>query len=162
MRAISFTASTPQESQIKLQQASDLLKVRGTPQRPQPPRDIVVQSGPRGLFVTWKTQDKQFADIVGWRVYKDDETTLFHEIKDRGTRQIFIETTAGATPPSVNVFISAVNARGVESPKIQAQGAALAEAGAPAMPGPPPGYTAESSGGVPSSPVRSGGRYALE
>jgi hypothetical protein len=88
-----------------------------------------------------------FSDIVGWRVYKNDESTLYSDIRDRGTRQCMVETTAGSTPPTTNLFVSSVNAFGIESPKVQTQGKAAIEAGAPAMPGVPPGYNQGGAGG---------------
>src|SRR6266550_5606729 len=122
---------TTEQKQIARAQARDVTLTRGTAQKPQPPRDIIVQSGPRGLLVTWNLPAGLNSDIQRWRVYKDDENTLYAEINDRGTRQHFIESTSGATPPTINLFVSSVNALGIESPKVQVQGAATAEAGAP-------------------------------
>jgi hypothetical protein len=63
-------------------------------------------------------------------------------------RQYFVEMTSGATPPVTPVFISSVNALGIESQKVQINAKASTEAGAPTMPSAPPGYTSESSGGA--------------
>lgn len=136
-----------QERQNARAQAADVTRTRGTAQVPQPPRDIICQPGPRGMLVTWNLPAGFNNDIQRWRVYKDDENTLYADINDRGTRQCFVEATSGATPPTVNVFISSVNNLGVESAKVQAQGKASTEAGAPSMPSVPPGYTATISGG---------------
>lgn len=114
-------------------QAEDYLRLRGSKQIPDPPRSLFFQSGPRGFLVSWSLP-VVYSDIVGWRIYKDDEASLFTEIRDRGIRQKFIESTAGATPPQVNIFISSINALGVESAKVQGHGAATAEAAAPTMP----------------------------
>jgi hypothetical protein len=138
---------TMEQRQVARAQAADITRTRGTAQAPQPPREIIVQPGPRGIFLSWSLPSGFNADIQGWRIYKDDEATLYAEIKDRGTRQHFIETTAGTTPPVVNVFVSSLNQLGMESAKIQAQGSALAETGAPAMPSSPPGYTQGGAGG---------------
>lgn len=138
---------TTEQKQIARAQARDMILTRGTAQRPQPPRDIILQSGPRGLLVTWNLPAGLNTDIQRWRVYKDNENTLYAEVNDRGTRQHFIEVTAGSTPPVVNVFVSSLNALGIESQKVQAQGQAATEAGAPTMPSVPPGYTAAGSGG---------------
>ena len=138
---------TTEDRQISRAQARDTTLTRGTAQVPQPPRDIIVQSGPRGLLVTWNLPSGFSTDIQRWRVYKDDENTLYAEINDRGTRQCFIETTSGSTPPVVNVFVSSVNNLGVESQKVQQQGKATTEAGAPSMPSVPPGYNSTGSGG---------------
>lgn len=136
-----------EQRQIARSQAADDTRTRGTAQKPQPPRNIVCQNGPRGIFVTWNLPTGFSTDIQRWRVYKDDENTLFQEINDRGTRQCFIETTAGVTPPVVNVFVSSVNALGVESQLVQVQGTAAVEAGAPPMPNVPPGYNQGGAGG---------------
>jgi hypothetical protein len=138
---------TSEERQVARANALEIVRTRGTAQIPQPPRDIITQSGPRGMLVTWNLPAGFATDIQRWRVYKDDENTLYADINDRGTRQCFIETTASATPPVVNVFVSSMNALGVESRKVQAQGQAATEAGAPAMPSPPPGYTSGGAGG---------------
>lgn len=154
---------TTEERQVARAQAADSTRTRGTAQAPQPPRDIVAQSAPRGIFVTWGLPAGFNLDIQRWRVYKDDENSLFTEINDRGTRQCFIETTAGATPPMVNIFVSSLNALGVESAAVQVQGQAAAEAGAPPMPTPPQGFTAGSGKDISSSYVssRSGIRATL-
>lgn len=135
---------TVAQKQISKATASDATRTRGTAQKPNPPQDIQVQSGPRGLFVTWGLPSGFNMDIQRWRVYKDNEDTLYAEVNDRGTRQCFIEATAGTTPPVVNVFVSSLNSLGVESHKIQAQGKSATETGAPAMPNVPPGYTSGS------------------
>lgn len=122
------TGSVSQKQKARLQ-SEDYLRVRGTKQIPDPPRGIFLQSGPQGFLVSWSLP-ANFSDIVGWRIYKDDETSLFQEIRDRGIRQKFVNSTAGATPPVVNIFVSSVNALGVESAKIQAQGSASADAAA--------------------------------
>lgn len=136
-----------EQRQLAKSQARDIVLTRGTAQRPQAPRDVIAQSGPRGILVTWNLPQGFNVDIQRWRVYKGDESTLYAEIMDRGTRQHFIESTAGSTPPVINVFVSSLNALGVESSKVQAQGQATAEAGAPTMPSVPPGYTAGGAGG---------------
>ncbi len=138
---------TTEQRQVARAQARDTTLTRGTAQVPQPPRDIIAQSGPRGILVTWNLPSGFNTDIQRWRVYKDDENTLYAEINDRGTRQCFIETTSGSTPPVVNVFVSSVNNLGVESQKVQQQGKAATEAGAPSMPSVPPGYNSAGSGG---------------
>ena len=122
------------------QKALDALRSRGTLKLPQAPRDIIAQSGARGVFLTWGLPQVYF-DIVGWRIYKTDENTLYTEIRDRGNRQCFVEATASATSPVTNFFVSSVNQLGRESQKVQVQKAAANEANAPANPPPPPGYT---------------------
>lgn len=128
MRNLSdWSASGVMQKQKARVQAEDYLRLRGSKQIPQPPRGLFFQSGPQGFFVSWSLP-AQFDDIVGWRIYKGDEATLYQEIRDRGIRQKFINSTAGATPPTVNIFVSSVNALGVESAKIQGHGSAKADA----------------------------------
>jgi hypothetical protein len=138
---------TTEKRQIARAQARDVTLTRGTSQKPQPPREIITQSGPRGVLLSWSLPAGFNTDIQRWRIYKDDENTLYAEIMDRGTRQHFIEATAGASPPITNFFVSSLNNLGVESQKIQVQASASAEAGAPTMPASPPGYTSGGAGG---------------
>ena len=113
---------------------------RGTALRPGSPRDLFLQSGPRGILLNWRAP-ADVSEVAGYRIYKDDETKLFAELRDPSTVQHFIETTAGTTPPVTNLFVSTFSKLGLESPKIQIQGAALSETGAPSMPSTPPDYT---------------------
>ena len=136
-----------QQRYVARSTARDLTLTRGTSRKPYPPRGVMCQSAPRGLLVTWNLPAGFNNDIQRWRVYKNDENTLYQEIADRGTRQCFVETTAGSSPPVTNVFVSSINNLGVESAKTPAQGAALTEAGAPAMPNPPPEYNDGGAGG---------------
>lgn len=131
---------TRQQRYAARAQARDMTIARGTSKPPQPPHDLVAQSGPRGIFVTWGVPSGQNEDIVKWRVYRGYENTLYHELNDRGCRQIFVEATAGASPPATNIFVSSVNVLGIESTKILVVGKATTEASAPTMPQVPPGY----------------------
>lgn len=125
----------------KRQQATDFIRQRGTSNPPDPPRDLIAQSAPRGIQISWGLPAGDSRQITGWRVYSPDENTLVGTIPDRGTRIFTIPVTAGATPASTNVYVSSVNALGFESALILATGKAIAEAGAPAQPAPPPGFT---------------------
>ncbi len=126
--------------------AQDYLRHSGSERRPQPPRGVIAQKASRGFTLVWSLP-QAFRDIVGWRVYKDSEGSLYKEISDRGNRQIFIEASANGAP-NVAVFVSSINAYGRESRKVQIIGSASAESGAPAVPSAPPGYTSERSGGA--------------
>jgi len=139
LRNYGLRMSTEQR-QVARAQAADMTRTRSTGRVPKPPRDVFVQSGPRGILLNWRPPEGFADDITGWRIYKGDESSLFAEIKDATTRQHFIETTAGAAPPITNLFVSAINQLGQESPLIPTQGAALVEAGAPTMPNTPPTY----------------------
>lgn len=146
------------ERQASRAQAADMVRTRGTGKVPGMPRDVFLQPGPRGILVNWLPPAGFNDDIVGWRIYKDDETKLFADLKDANTTQHFIEATSGTTPPVTNIFVSAVSNLG-ESAKVQAQGAATVEAGAPAMPSTPPTYTTPYTGGAGSR--TGGGRKTL-
>lgn len=133
-------------------QAIDFIRTRGTSQPPNPPRDITAQAAPRGVYLTWGLPPGDASDIAGWKVYSPDELTLIGKLSDRGTRTFTVPTTAGTTPPTVNIFISSVNGLGVESPKVLITGKAIAETGAPTQPSVPPGFTSgpgsDTSGGI--------------
>jgi hypothetical protein len=138
--------SSPASIQQERILTTDRLRDRGTSAKPQPPRGIIVQPAPRGVFLTWQLP-AVYSDIQGWRVYKTDEQTLYQNLADRGVRKLFVECTAATISPITNFFVSSLNGLGVESLKVQTQGAALNEVGAPAMPGVPPGYNTGSGGG---------------
>jgi len=147
---------TTEEKQTTKAQAADLVRTRGTSQAPQRPRDLFAQAGPRGILLNWLPPSGFSSDIAGWRIYKDDETKLFAEIRDAQVTQHFIESTAGTTPPVVNLFVSSFNRAGIESPKVQIQGTSLAETGAPSMPSTPPTYTTPYSGSSGNTGGRNG------
>jgi len=132
---------TSQQRQVARSQARDMVIARGTGQKPLAPRDVFVQSGPRGILVNWRFGAGFSADIAGWRLYKDTEDSHFADILDPNTQQHFIEATSGSTPPVTNIFVSAINQLGIESPKVQAQSTAITEAGAPSMPSTPTTFT---------------------
>jgi hypothetical protein len=143
-----------EERQVARAQASDMVRTRGTGKVPGPPRDVFLQSGPRGLLVNWRMPAGLTSDIAGFRIYKDNEGALFAEIRDPSTTQHFIETTAGSTPPTANIFVSSINKLNVESSLVQAQGSALVEAGAPSMPSTPPSYQGSHGCPLSGAPVR--------
>src|SRR4051812_9339218 len=97
-----FNQPYPQRM-IDRQQSREIVRLRGTPKPPSAPRDILSQAASRGVLVTWKLPDEN-TDIVGWRVYKDSESSLHIDIKDKGVRQTFVALTSGATPPKTNLF----------------------------------------------------------
>ena len=140
----------PADRQFKRFQATDQIRIRGTAQTPPAPRDVMAQSGPRGVLLTWSlpdSRDAQTSYVTGYRVYKNDEQTMYAQIKDRGTRSIFVETSAGSTPPPTNFFVSCINALGMESTKTHVTWQATTEAGAPTMPNVPNGYNQTYGGG---------------
>lgn len=141
------TGQTYQQRLIDRQQSREIVRLRGTPKTPSAPRDIFSQPASRGVLLTWKLPEVN-DDIVGWRVYKDSESSLHIDIKDKGVRQAFVSLSSGATPPKTALFVCSVNAVGKESPKVQIAVSATAETGAPTVPSVPPGYTQEAAGGA--------------
>lgn len=129
------------QRQVAQAQMVDTLRTRGTGNKPLPPRDLYVQAGSRGILLNWRIPAKANIDIAGYRIYKDNENSLFAEVRDPNTTQHYIEATAGSSPPATNLFVSAINQLGQESNKVQIQGTASAESGAPVVPSTPPTYT---------------------
>jgi hypothetical protein len=122
-------------SQVERTQILEQANLRGsTAKLPDSPREVVGQSAPRGVLVTWALPAGDSSSITGWRVYSGNEMNLQQVIGDRGTRQAIIPVTAGEMQ---NVMISAVDARGNESAKILVQAQAITESGAPALPSAP-------------------------
>jgi hypothetical protein len=133
--------ATADEAFLRRQVATDFVRQRGTAKQPNPPRDIIPQSAPRGIYLTWGLPPGDATDIAGWRIYSPDENTLVGQLSDRGTRSFTVPATAGSNPANINIFISAVNSLGVESTKVLTTGKAIAESGAPTQPSVPPGFT---------------------
>lgn len=134
---------TAQDRAQARRDAQDTVIARGTDRKPDAPRDVVLTPAPRGLLANWRAPAFAAGDLAGFRIYKDDETKLFAEIRDPTATQHFVEATAGTTPPTTNIFVSSVSKLGRESAKVMAQGAAIAETGAPAMPTTPATYTTQ-------------------
>lgn len=126
--------------------ATNQIVNNGAPSPPSAPRNVVVQSASRGLYVTWNLPQSN-SDITGWRVYQNTESNLVATLSDPGTRQLFIPASSGSTPPTVTIFVSSLNALGVESAKASSIGTATVEAGAPGVPGAPPGFNQGGAGG---------------
>jgi hypothetical protein len=142
------------------QQAVDLVRLRGAPTPPASPRDVVAQSSARGVFVTWGLPGGDSTGITGWKVYVGDESTLYQVMPSRASRSVSVESTAGTTPTTVNIFVSSINALGLESPKIQVQSKATVEAAAPAAASFPPGY-GNTGGSDTSTAQGTGGRTSF-
>lgn len=127
---------------------NDVIEANGTATQPQAPRDVFFQPGSRGGLLTWKLPLKN-SNIIGYRIYKGDEDTLYKAIQDRGRRQEYIELPAGTPTSTVfALFVSCLNSSGVESRKVWTDAAASPETGAPTIPSPPPEYASEGAGGI--------------
>lgn len=138
---------TSVERQTARFQAQDATIARGTGRTPQPVRDVFAQPAPRGVLLNWRSPSGFNGDVAGYRIYKDTETNLFAEIRDPNTRQHFIDSSAGSTPPVANFYVAAINKLGVQGPITQVQSSALTEAGAPQLPGSPGDYGQGFGGG---------------
>ena len=128
--------------------AKRFIALNGSQSVPPQPRSLVAQSSSRGLLVTWEFAEAGFEDTAGWKVYVDNENSLFTTINDPNVRQILIPASAGSSPPTRNVFIAAVNKSGIQSNPVQVQGNATVEAGAPSVPTPPAGSAASGDTGA--------------
>lgn len=130
-----------------LDQAAGQAFVRqnGTTSRPNPPRNLQAQSGSRKVLVTWDAPI--VADgIVGYKIYTENESSLLDTLYDPNVRQYSVPASAGSSPPTKNIFVSSFS-KNNESPKVQIQGKASVEAGAPADPAVPPGSAASGTTG---------------
>jgi hypothetical protein len=128
-------------------QATNGVRSHGTQRIPAQLRGVTTQQGEGGVLVTWHLP-KRYEDVTGYRIYLGTEKNLSVQIKDRGTRQIFIPLEAGASPPLNNIFVSAVNGFR-EGPRVQIQQASTANASLPnPKPSPAPDFLNLFSGGL--------------
>ena len=125
--------------------ASAWARSNGTSGRPDAPRNLQAQAGSRKVLVTWDAPVVA-TGIVGYRIYKDNESSLLDSIYDPNVRQYSVPASAGSSPPTINMFVSSISKRS-ESVKVQIQGKATAESGAPADPSPPSGSAASGATG---------------
>lgn len=120
---------------------------RGVPDFiPNPPRNLMAQSGARKVILTWDGAVNDVG-IVGYRCFYPDEVTLFQQVSDPQCRRMEVSVNSGASPQKHNFFVCSITAQKVQSPFAWVQGSAKAEAAAPADPAPPPGYPNNPSGG---------------
>lgn len=127
-------------------EAETWAKTNGTTGRPQPPRNLLAQSGSRKVLVTWD-MPTVFADIIGWKIYTGNENAQLDSIYDPNVRQYSVPASSGSSPPVINIFVSSFS-KTSESTRVQVQGSATAEAGAPSDPAPPAGSSASGDTGV--------------
>ena len=128
------------------QQASNQQRVRGVPGLPESPRDVQVQPATGGVLVSWKLPVNHDR-VAGWRVYLNTESNLTGQIRDKGTRQLFIPLGSSVTPESVNVMVSAFTTLGRESGKVIVQAKPASQTLTTTVPIVPPGYLKENAGG---------------
>jgi hypothetical protein len=153
----------PQAMAEHRRRAAEIIRSRGSGQRPFPPRSVTTQPGSRKVLVTFAV-DPGNPDTTKHRVYKDTESRLFVELA-AGVNQCEVSASTSATPSPINVFVSAVNRAGLESRKVLTQCAPAAEAAGSAPPPdaePPAGWTSEPSGGGRTGGSGRVGRVLLE
>jgi hypothetical protein len=126
--------------------ATTQVRTHGTKRLPAPPRSIVAQAGQGGALLTWHLPTR-YEDVTGYRIYVGTEKNLSIQIRDRGTRQIFVPLAGGTTPPLNNVFVSVVNGFR-EGPRRQIQIAALSDSAPQVIPSPPNTFLDQFSGGL--------------
>lgn len=126
--------------------ATQYFRVNGDGRRPNPPRNLQAQSGSRKILVTWDAP-LVIDGLVGYAVYTENEGSLLATINDVSVRQYSVPASAGSSPPTKNIFVSCLSKSG-ESSKVQIQGKASVEAGAPADPVVPPGSAASGTTGT--------------
>ena len=122
------------------------VRTHGTHRIPELTRGMIAQRAQGGAVLTWHLP-KRYDDVTGYRIYTGTEKNLSIQIRDRGTRQIFVPLEGGATPPLNNIFVSAVNGFR-EGPTQQIQIAALAAADPQIVPKPTPDFLDQFSGGL--------------
>jgi hypothetical protein len=127
------------------QAATNHIKQNGTNTTAKPPRNLQAKSGSRKISVFWDAPEVTLG-IIGYKVYVDNENSLYDTIRDPNVRRYDVPASSGSTPPTKNIFISSYTINS-ESTKMQIQGAAIAEAGAPTDPATPPGSAASGDTG---------------
>ena len=127
------------------QSAIAFARQNGVTARPNPPRNLQAQSGSRKILGTWDAPIVA-TGIVGYRIYTDNENSLLDTLYDPNVRQYSVPASAGSSPPTKNIFISSFS-KNNESVKVQIQGKASVEAGAPTDPAVPPASAASGSTG---------------
>lgn len=128
-------------------QAITQVRTHGTSRLPAGPRNLQIQQAEGGVVATWNLPTR-YEDVTGYRIYLGSEKNLAMQIKDRGTRQMFIPLQSGGAPPTQNIFVSVVNGFR-EGPRLQKQSKPIANGSIPNVKPMPPGdYLNQFSGGL--------------
>lgn len=122
------------------------VRAHGTLRIPAQTRGVIAQPASGGALLTWHLPQR-YEDVTGFRVYTGTEKNLTMQIRDRGTRQIFVPLSGGAAPPVNNIFVSAVNGFR-EGPRQQIQVKAFDETVPSFVPKPTPDFLNLFSGGL--------------
>jgi hypothetical protein len=107
---------------------------------------VQIQQATGGVFVSWKLPERH-SSIAGWRVYLNQESNLAVQIRDKGTRQVFIPLSTNTAPNSANVIVCSLTTLGRESGKVFKTVKPYAQATNLLIPTVPPGYRKENAGG---------------
>ena len=128
--------------------------------RPQPPRSLIAQPGSLQTLITWNSPQST-QGVLGYNIYKNNETNRVMNITDPGTTQATIPLPA-LTP--TGFWISSYNAQqesvktqviaSANSDELVASGTSGGTGGT--SPGLPPGYPSEPTGGGRVNPSRPG------
>lgn len=147
-----YSAAKPLLEQISKIVATVSRNSQGTRRRPQSVRSLTSQQASLGAVLTWNAPVKT-KGIVGFRIYKDNETNLLEEVRDPNRRQYRITLPAATT---ATFFVSSITAQGAESPKLPVVVSSttdqLVTSGTGggtngSQPSPPPNWNNEPSGG---------------
>jgi len=123
------------------------VRAHGNQRTPALVRSVQAQPAEGGVQVSWHLPTR-YQDVTGFRVYVGSEKNLAIDVKDRGTRQMFIPTQSGSAPPTANIFVSAINGYR-EGHAVQVQSAPIPNAQIPNVkPGPPTDFVDQFSGGL--------------
>ena len=124
------------------------VRTHGTQRLPAMVRGIVPQPAQGGAVLTWHLPSR-YDDVTGYRIYVGTEKNLSIQIRDRGTRQIFVPLAAAGTPTEQAIFISAVNGFR-ECPRLQIKTSSLSNSTATTqvVPLPTHDFLNEFSGGL--------------
>lgn len=138
--------SNARQRAIEKQRLADQVRTRGTVSIPDAPRDVQVQSAAGGVLVSWKLP-LNHGSVSGWRVYLNTESNLAVQVRDKGTRQVFVPLSSGPSPTVSNVMVSALSSLGRESSKVVKSAMPLTQTDATTVPTVSAGYLKEAVGG---------------
>lgn len=126
---------TPAALQSQKIAIASYLASNGTGVHPDPPRDLIAQTAPNGILITWGLPQNGGSDIDGWTVYYPNDVIKAASIPGRGTRQYLLVASSG----SVQAWVASVNPQGLESAKVLITGTAGTSTAT--VPSTPPGFS---------------------
>lgn len=149
----SYEEALPILQRMNFENSNTTLLLAGSRRRPDPPRSLISQGASLEGLITWNAPQK-FADITGWRIYRDNENNLIDTLLDPSARQYRPKLPAAKTTA---FYVSSINALQIESIKVQTfvtansdqfvvSGTGGGTGGSAAST--PPGYDNEPTGGL--------------